>query len=259
MLDPATLATTDIPGDPMWRPVVDPSGTYAAYWEGTLRLAPNGVDWLPDAGQLVLARWSGAGVQPAVEPTPSASGSPGAGANDSLPPAASTSAAPVASITASPSPASSAGSTAPSSASPSLSASPSGGASPSAAPSVSPWPASLPAPLTGSPIREWDMRWDPSGARLAVWLADPVDATIGTLSLHTLDRTSDTLDPHGVLLDQQTALPGFSIRAGRLAWATPPGQGGQESQVKVLAWTGAAAGLIQSDPGQGPGALVVIR
>jgi hypothetical protein len=67
------------------------------------------------------------------------------------------------------------------------------------------------------------------------------------------------LDPQGILLDQQTALPGFSIGDGRLAWATPPGQGGQDSQVQVLAWTGASAGRIESVPGPGPGPVVVIR
>ncbi len=248
ILDPASRASIDIPGNAMWRPVVDPTGTYAAYWQGTVRLADNGVDWVPDTGRLVVSRWSGQGILPPDQSSLSASTDPTA--TGSLP--TGSSANPTAAATpASPSPTPSA---APST-SVASAATPSG----SAAASVSPWPAMLPAALSSGSLRDWDVRWDDTGTRLAVWLADPVDQTIGALSLHTLDRGTDTLDEAGLLLDQQTALPGFSIGAGRLAWATPPGQGGQDSQVKVLAWTGASAGLIQSDPGQGPGPLVVIR
>ena len=251
VLDPATGASADIPGDAMWRPVVDPSGTYAAYWQGTLELAPNGVDWVPDAGRLVVSRWTGAGIEPPVDQSATASASPSPDAGASVPvdsPAGSESPAAVSPAEAtSPSPA----------ASPAESAS--AGPSASVAPSVSPWPAQLPVALTDGPVRDWDIHWDETGTRLAVWLADAVDPTIGTLSLHTLDRTSDMLDPEGILLDQQTSLPGFSIGDGRMAWATPPGQGGHDSQVQVLAWTGASAGRIESVPGPGPGPVVVIR
>jgi hypothetical protein len=44
------------------------------------------------------------------------------------------------------------------------------------------------------------------------------------------------------------ALPGFSITDGRLAWATPPGQGGEGSRVQIVAWTDDAVGAVESVP-----------
>jgi hypothetical protein len=44
------------------------------------------------------------------------------------------------------------------------------------------------------------------------------------------------------------ALPGFSIADGRLAWATPRGQGGEGSRVQVVAWTDDAVGAVESGP-----------
>ena len=44
------------------------------------------------------------------------------------------------------------------------------------------------------------------------------------------------------------ALPGFSIANGRLAWATPPGQGGEGSRVQIVAWTDDAVGAVESGP-----------
>jgi hypothetical protein len=246
ILDPSTLASVDIPGEAIWRPVVDPTGVYAVSWQGTLQLAPNGVDWLPDIGHLVVDRWAGAGLVPTQpmgeSPSPSTdvSASPDGGSPPPAGPAASDSGV------------------AP--ASPEVSAS----ASPLAVPSPDPLGTSgppfgaLPVSLADGPIRDWDMHWDETGTRLAVWVADPVDPTVGSLTLHTLDRATDTLDTNGPLLDGQQALAGFSIGAGRLAWATPPGQGGDDSRVEVLAWTGASAGRIETQPA-GPGTLVVIR
>lgn len=95
---------------------------------------------------------------------------------------------------------------------------------------------------------EFDVRWDETGQWLAVWLADASDPTIGRVSLFRLDPVTGRLDrPHGGPHDV-TALPGFSIGNGRLAWATPPGQGGEGSRVQIVAWTADAVGAVESGP-----------
>ncbi len=95
---------------------------------------------------------------------------------------------------------------------------------------------------------EFDVRWDETGTWLAVWLADPSDPAVGRLSLLQLDPVTGELDrPHGAPHDV-TALPGFSIANGRLAWATPPGQGGEGSRVQIVAWTDQAVGAVESGP-----------
>ena len=98
------------------------------------------------------------------------------------------------------------------------------------------------------PFAEFDVRWDETGSWLAVWLADASDPSIGRLSLLQLDPVTGELDrPHGAPQDM-TALPGFSIANGRLAWATPPGQDGEGSRVQVVAWTDDAVGAVESGP-----------
>ena len=52
------------------------------------------------------------------------------------------------------------------------------------------------------------------------------------------------------------ALPGFSIGEGRLAWATPPGQGGEGSRVQIVAWAQDGVGTVETAPGED---LVVVR
>lgn len=105
--------------------------------------------------------------------------------------------------------------------------------------------------VADGPLTEFDVRWDETGTWLAVWLADATDPAIGRLSLVHLDPASGLLDrPHGAPQDV-TALPGFSIANGRLAWATPPGQGGEGSRVQIVAWNDKAVGAVESGPVQG--------
>jgi hypothetical protein len=102
--------------------------------------------------------------------------------------------------------------------------------------------------VADGPISEFDARWDETGTWLAVWIADPTDATIGRLTLLHLDPATGQLErPHGAPQDV-TALPGFSIEDKRLAWATPPGQGGDGSRVQIVAWTNDAVGAVESNP-----------
>jgi len=104
------------------------------------------------------------------------------------------------------------------------------------------------AVVADGPVTEFDVRWDETGTWLAVWVADASDPTIGRLSLLQLDPVSGQLDrPDGAPRDMP-ALPGFSIADGRLAWATPRGQGGEGSRVQVVAWTDDAVGAVESGP-----------
>ena len=104
------------------------------------------------------------------------------------------------------------------------------------------------AVVAKGPFAEFDVRWDETGSWLAVWVADGSDPSIGRLSLLQLDPVTGELDrPHGAPRDMP-ALPGFSIANGRLAWATPPGQGGEGSRVQVVAWTDDSVGAVESGP-----------
>ena len=103
----------------------------------------------------------------------------------------------------------------------------------------------------------------PSGTRpaerIALWLADPVDPTVGHLSLRLFDRLTGRMDPFGVLLDETIALPGFWIDDRSLAWATPPGQDGAGSRVEVFAWSGSGSGQNQTEPESATEGQVIIR
>ena len=124
------------------------------------------------------------------------------------------------------------------------------GSDSSAAPDVPPiGPAGNPVALTDKPIAEFDAWFDPSGTRLAVWINDPADATVGTLRLVVLDPGTRQIDASADPLPGVAALRGVSINDGRLAWVTPPGQDGQGSHVQVLAWQGREFGQVRTIQG----------
>ena len=105
--------------------------------------------------------------------------------------------------------------------------------------------------VADGPLSEFDVRWDETGSWLAVWVADTTDPTIGRLSLFHLDPTTGKLDRPDGAPQHVTALPGFSISDNRLAWATPPGQGGDGSRVQIVAWNNDAVGTVESGPQEG--------
>jgi hypothetical protein len=220
LLDPATGAETALPAAPFWRPSVDPTGRWAVYWDGTVTLADNGSEWRANAGQLVVGAWPPVPAEPAV-------------AEGSEPPASQS----------------------PEVAAESPAVSPDESGTPSSSPS--PEPTAPPQVLDTNAIRDWDARWDETGTHLAIWVADQADPSIGRLSLYVFDPATGTLDLAEPLLSAQLALPGFSIASDRLAWATPPDQNGEGSQVEVLAWKGNDSGQVQSAPGDDQ--VVVIR
>jgi len=102
----------------------------------------------------------------------------------------------------------------------------------------------------------FDARWDESSNTLAVWVRDPSNAQLGRLSLYFIDPQTGRLDQPKNAPRDVPALAGFSIGEGRLAWATPPGQGGEGSRVLIVAWTDDGVGRIESAPGD---QLLVIR
>ncbi|MBI3744965.1 MAG: hypothetical protein HY264_00265 [Chloroflexi bacterium] len=110
-------------------------------------------------------------------------------------------------------------------------------------------PAGHPAALTSDPVTDFDAWFDPTGTRLAIWIADPADATIGTLRLEVIDPHTGLVDATAAPLPGVSALRGVSISSGRLAWVTPPGQDGQGSHVQVLAWNGRDFGQVRTIQG----------
>jgi hypothetical protein len=114
----------------------------------------------------------------------------------------------------------------------------------------------LPSEASGTSVADWEVRFDPAGRRLGVWVADAADPGTGRLAL--VDVNNDgTLG--SVALHDAAALPGFSLDADRLAWSTPPGRNGEGSLVTVFAWRGDAAGQMRSMPDPGNDAVVVAR
>jgi hypothetical protein len=109
-----------------------------------------------------------------------------------------------------------------------------------------PGPAGFPITLAEGPVTAFEARFDPSGTRLAVWVADPATVAVGTLRLYAIDVTTGGIRPDVDPLPGVAALRGFSIDAGRLAWVTPPGQDGESSHVHILAWMGDEFGQVRS-------------
>lgn len=210
LLDPATGVRTELGQPQVWLPVVDPAGRFAVYWSGQLVPTADGLGWQLGEGRLVLDAW----LDP-VE-VPIESGEP--------------SAAP--------------------------SAGPSTEPSQSLAPGASPDPSS--APIGGptgnaveievGAIAAFQAKFDPEGVRIAVWVADEADASVGRLHLVVLDATTGSVDASVRPLPGAPALRRFSIDTGRLAWVSPRGQNGQESAVQVLGWAGREFGEIQTIP-----------
>jgi hypothetical protein len=110
--------------------------------------------------------------------------------------------------------------------------------------------------VTDEATADFDVRWDETGEWVAIWVADARDPAIGRLSLYRVDRERGRLEEvDGAPIDA-SALPGFSMGDGRLAWATPPGQGGEGSRIQIAAWSATGVGIVESGPGE---QLVVIR
>lgn len=218
LLDPATGISTRLLGPSVWRPAVDSLGTRVVYWEGTV-IGDGLGGWMLGTGRLVLDAWNA--PEPPVRPDPS------------LDPNAT----PDPSVVATPTP--------------ELTVAPSSDPSASPEPTpVPPGPAGTPQVLfeADAPIVDFDARFDPTGTRLAVWVADANDKKLGRLQLFVIDPATGLLDTTVQPLPGVPALRGFSIESNRLAWVTPSGQDGDDSRISVLAWRGNLFGLNESNP-----------
>ena len=102
----------------------------------------------------------------------------------------------------------------------------------------------------------FDARWDETGTVFAVWFQDAADRSFGRLSLFFVDPDTGEVSQPDNAPREEPALPGFSIGEGRLAWATPSGQGGEGSRVQIVAWTKDGVGTAETAPGD---QVVVIR
>jgi hypothetical protein len=103
--------------------------------------------------------------------------------------------------------------------------------------------------IANGPLTEWDARWDETGTRLAVWIADDNNPAIGRLSLYVVDPFDGRIDLSKPPLADEPAMAGFAIADGHLAWAVPPKAGSADSSVLVLAWHGDNFGTVESAPG----------
>ena len=203
--------------DPEWQPVVDPTRFAVVAWQGSVLVGGDGLTAAPATGNLVVHPFRG----PLVFEDPLAS--------PSLDP----------SLTPSPEV--------------SVSVSPSIDVTASASPEIlRDFPSQI---VVAGPIADFDARWDETGSWLAIWIADPIDPGLGRLSLLRFDPLTGLIDRPDGAPQEVTALPGFSIGYGRLAWASPPGQGGEGSRIQIAAWTDDQVGAIESIPVEG--AIVV--
>jgi hypothetical protein len=213
LIDPLSGIETPLLGTD-WQPVVDPSGARVVAWEGTVRLGADGLALVPATGRLVIHPF---------QTLPDLAASPAPLDQPSLPPTDQPSLLPT-----------------------DQPAVPTDGS-----PAPSPTATIEPQVVAEGPITEFDAQWDDTGTWLAVWIADAVDPSIGRVSLLHVDPASGLVDrPLGAPQDVP-ALPGFSMGAGRLAWATPPGQGGEGSRIQIVAWTADQVGAVESVPVEG--------
>ena len=110
--------------------------------------------------------------------------------------------------------------------------------------------------IQGGRVEDWDARWDATGTKLAVWIADADHPDVGTLSLYAVDPFDGRIDLKKPLLDATRASAGFSMAEGKLVWAEPAADGSASGgQVLVLAWTDQGIGTVHTLSGE----VVVIR
>ncbi|HEY7970112.1 MAG TPA: zf-HC2 domain-containing protein [Candidatus Limnocylindrales bacterium] len=103
--------------------------------------------------------------------------------------------------------------------------------------------------IDGAAVTDWDARWDSTGTRLAVWIADPRNPQVGSLSLYNVDPFNGRVDLKKPLLDGQRATAGFSLSDSKLVWAEPSADGsGDGGRILVLAWTDHGVGTVETLP-----------
>ena len=110
--------------------------------------------------------------------------------------------------------------------------------------------------IEGGRVEDWDARWDSSGSKLAVWIADADHPDVGMVSLYAVDPFDGRVDLKKPLLAPTRAAAGFSMSEGKLVWAEPAADGSVSGgQVLVLAWNAQGTGTVHTLSGE----VVVIR
>jgi hypothetical protein len=121
-------------------------------------------------------------------------------------------------------------------------------ADPSADPAQAPGPQGSGVRIVEGAAAAFQVRFDPEGTRVAVWVTAASGDAVGRLSLHAIDPATGAPLAGPAQLADEPALQRFSIDTGRLAWVSPSGQDGAETAVKVLGWSGDALGEIETLP-----------
>ena len=143
-----------------WLPTLAPDRSHAVWWDGTVKLAEDGLTWVPGDGRLVTGPWppaDGGEVQA----------------------------------------------------------------------------------ITNGRLDAWQVRWDPTGDALAVWVAGR-GSDAGRLSLYAVDAATGRPKLGSPMLDSDPALGAFTLEPGLLAWSAPGKDSGKT--VQVLAWKGDTIG-----------------
>lgn len=253
LLDPSTGEVTmiDLPG--LWLPSVDPTGSRVVAWLGTVRSDTATRSWRPAVGSLVVGAWGTvlAGAAPTAAPADVPTPTP---VRTKAPRKTPRPAADVAATT-SPRNAATDGHTETAT------------VEPTAAPDGTDWPDATPAPETldalatlkvgglyGLLPATWQVRWDPTGTHLAVWVASGTSPELGRLSLVAVDPSGEAAPV--TLLSATPAMPGFAIGRTRIAWATPPDGTSSGGRVRVLVWSGPSMGEAGTAPIRGLETLV---
>ena len=103
--------------------------------------------------------------------------------------------------------------------------------------------------LAQAPIREWQVRWDPAGVAMAVWITSGAVGAPGLLSLYAIDPVTGAANLTTPMLSSVPAYDGFSLVEGRLTYSAPDSTGG--STIEVLAWVGTSMGQLELRVGDG--------
>ena len=97
--------------------------------------------------------------------------------------------------------------------------------------------------LADGAVTDWDVSWDETGTKLAVWVSRDAPGKAGKLSLYTVDPATGRPDLAHPPLDGAPAYAGFALEDSRLAWSSPD-EGGDTSVV-VLGWSGNTFGKVK--------------
>lgn len=199
VFDPGTGAAYRIDRD-MLMPVVDPTGRFLVYWSGTVRFDSASGLWKPASGDLYFDNWSNISLTPAslgpvVDPTESPNPTPSEAAPGETP-------TPTETPTTTPVP----------------DAPATDGQSAVAADGTA--RQLLPVSSGSGSVRDWSVRWDSSGQHVAIWAADAIDASIGRLSLFSIDSVSGLIDVGHPLLAVDGVMAGVAFNDGHLLYAS---------------------------------------